>query len=399
MRDLKKYQDQIAKCSFCEFCQATCPVYLEDLLETHVARARMNLISACLVENSLPVSKRFEEVVNRCLLCTNCVQACPARIPVDEMVVSARHKLYGGKRQGLVRRKLLRQFMEQRGFGSILGRAGAIAAGTGLFPEDFPKPAARPFSETQQGVIPAEGKKRARVAYFVGCATNAFYPGTAEDVIKVLSKNGIEVVVPEGVVCCGLPAIVEGDLETAAELARKNIDALSAQQVDAIVTDCTSCGRSLKTKFSKILPENDPALLKAIAIAEKTWEVTDYINQVGLADAPPAFSQKVTYHIPCHRGWSPAVANAPRSLLARIPGIQLVEMEFPEKCCGAGGTFFMEYKELSQGIRAKKVEDIVQTSAQILITQCPSCRSYLAPTLPDLKIMHPISLLARTYGI
>ena len=399
MRDLKKFQDQMAKCSFCEFCQAACPVYLEDLLETHVARARMNLISACLLENSLPVSKRFEEVVNRCLLCTNCVQACPARIPVDEIVVSARYKLYGGKRGNIVKRKLLRQFMEQRGFGSVLAKAGAFAAGTGLFPQDFPAPAARPFSETRRGVIPAEGKKRARVAYFVGCATNSFYPGTAEDVIKVLTRNGIEVLIPEGLCCCGLPALVEGDLDTAQELAVKNFSVLTGLDVDAVVTDCTSCGRSLKVKAAKTIPENHPMFLKAMTLAPKVWEATDYLNTIGLADEPSAFPQKITYHIPCHRGWNSTIANAPRSLLAKIPGLQFAEMEFPEKCCGAGGTFFMEYKELSQGIRSKKIEDILQTSAKILITQCPSCRSYLAPALPGLKIMHPVSLLARAYGL
>ncbi len=398
MLDLKKYEEPMQKCSRCKFCQASCPVFLEDLLETHVAGARIGLINAALMQGSLPVSDRFKEVVDRCLLCTNCVQTCPPNIPVDEIVVAARHKIYGGKRQNLIKRKLLRQFMDSRGFGSILSRVGALAHDTGLFPPDFPAPAGKPFLSSHSGSYPAEGRRRAKVAYFVGCGTNAFYPDTAEDVIKVMNRNGIEVVIPEGLVCCGLPAMVEGDLETAQELARKNIAILAAQESDAIITDCTSCGRSLKAKFNKLFPDNDPLLLKAAALGDKVWEATDYLNSIGLSAAPGNFPEAFTYHVPCHRGWSQTLREAPRLLLAKVPGAKLIEMEFPEKCCGAGGNFFMAYKELSQKIRAHKIQDIESTGAGIVISQCPSCRSYLSAKLKQKKFMHPLSFLARSYG-
>jgi len=93
MLDLRTYQSAMEKCCDCGFCQATCPVFLEDLLETHVARARMGLIRECLVEHSHPVTERLREVVNRCLLCTTCTRTCPARLPVDEIVIAARHEL------------------------------------------------------------------------------------------------------------------------------------------------------------------------------------------------------------------------------------------------------------------------------------------------------------------
>ncbi len=398
MRDLKKYQDLIQKCSYCRFCQSTCPVFMEDLLETHSAVARIELTRACLMEKSLPAGERFREIIDRCLLCTNCVQTCPANIPWDEIAVAARAQIYQGKRQNPLTKKLLRKFMEQRGFGTILSRAGALAQGAGLFPTDYPAPAEKPFSEIRQGVIPAEGPRRARAAYYVGCGANTFHPDTAEDVVRVLSRNGIEVVIPEGMVCCGTPALGEGDLETAQEMARKNIELLAGLEVDAIVTDCSSCGRALKTKNLKLFLENDPLLLKAIALAEKVWEATDYLNSIGLVAEPSSFPEKFTYHIPCHRGWKPAIKDAPRTLLAKIPGAELVEMEFPERCCGAGGTFFMNYQELSAKIRSRKMEDIVATGAQIVISQCPSCRSYLASGLKNIKFMHPLSLLARAYG-
>jgi len=398
MQDLKKYAAQIQKCSHCQFCQAACPVFMEDLLETHTARARLELIRACFLENSLAASSRFKEIIDRCLLCTNCVQTCPASLPADEMVMAARYKLYQGKRQNPLTRTALHRFMEQRGMGALLSRAGALAHGAGLFPPEFPAPAAKPFLDQRKGVIPAEGKTRARVAYFVGCGTNTFYPGTAEDTVRVLTRNGIEVMLPEGLVCCGIPALAEGDILFAQECARQNMSILTGLSVDAIITDCTSCGMSLKVKESKLLPENDPLFLKAALLATKVFEAADYLNSLGMVAQPGAFTAKMTYHIPCHRGWSATLKNAPRALLAKVPGAKLIEMDYPERCCGAGGTFFVNFRELAQSIRAKKIKDINQTQAEIVITLCPACKSYLAASLPQLKFMHPLSLLARAYG-
>lgn len=398
MQDLQKYAPQIQKCAHCQFCQAACPVFLEDLLETHTARARLELIRACFLENSLPPSSRFKEIIERCLLCTNCVQTCPAALPADEMVMAARYQLYQGKRRNALTRTALHRFMKQRGLGALLSRAGALAQGAGLLPPEFPAPSARPFLEQRKGVIPAEGKTRARVAYFVGCGTNTFYPETAEDTVRVLTRNGIEVLLPEGLVCCGIPALAEGDLAFAQECAAKNMGILTGLQVDAIITDCTSCGMSLKVKQPKLIPENDPLFMKAAVLAPKVWEATDYLNSLGLVEEPGRFPARLTYHIPCHRGWSSTLKNAPRALCSRVSGAELIEMEYPERCCGAGGLFFVNFRELAQSIRAKKVQDIQQTGAQMVLTHCPSCKSYLAAALPQLKVMHPLSLLARAYG-
>ena len=115
MKDFTIYTESMEKCSHCSYCEATCPVFLEDLLETHVARARMELIKAVMVDEVMPVTDRFKEIVDRCLLCTNCRQTCPANVPIDDIVIAARHKLYNGKRMGMIKRKLLKQIMENRG--------------------------------------------------------------------------------------------------------------------------------------------------------------------------------------------------------------------------------------------------------------------------------------------
>lgn len=163
--------------------------------------------------------------------------------------------------------------------------------------------------------IPAKGKARTKVAYFVGCATNTLYPDIGAAVVKVLAHNDIEVIIPEGLVCCGMPALAEGDLGLVQEMMRKNIPILAGCDVDAVVTDCTSCGMMFRAKASKTLPEDDPLRPQAEALAAKMWEVTDYLNRVGLSAMPSSLQESFTYHMPCHRGWTPTVDDAPRSLL------------------------------------------------------------------------------------
>ncbi len=397
MLHLNAYKDLMDRCSHCELCQATCPVFLEDLLETHAARARVQLIQASLLEGSLALTERVRDIVNRCLLCTNCTQTCPGGVPIDEIVVSARHQLFGGTRQGRGKRYMTRKFMKRRGFGWVLRKSTALAKSMGLAPKDLATPASRPFGSLYRGRIMARGKIRGRVAYYVGCATNTLYPDTGADTVRVLAHNGIEPIIPEGLVCCGMPALAEGDLETTQEMLRTNIKILARQDVDAIVTDCTSCGMMFKVKASRLFPENDPLRPDIERIAGKLWEVTDYLNHVGLSVDPPPLPEEYTYHVPCHRGWTPTINDAPRSLLALVPGARLTELEEPEKCCGAGGLFFMEFKELSQDIRSHKLQDIRRTGVKTVLTQCPVCRSYIGAQLKEQTVMHPVSLLARAY--
>ncbi len=397
MQDVNAYKDIIKKCSHCGFCVETCPVYQEDLLQTYSARARLGLIRASLMDGSLKVTGRLREILNRCLLCTNCVQSCSTEIPVDEIIMAARHEIFKGKRKNLAERYLMRKIMAERGVRGTLRKVEVLARVMGLAPKDLPPSVSPPFQARYRGRFAPEGEVRARVAYYVGCATNTLYPETGADVVRVFARNGIEVIVPEGLVCCGMPALIEGDLDTARELMQTNVSILEGREVDGIVTDCTSCGMMLKAKAAKVFSEGDPWRSRTEAVADKVWEATDYLNRLGLVAPPRPVAQEYTYHVPCHRGWRESVSDAPRDLLAKVPQARLIEMEEPERCCGAGGAFFMENRELSENIRSHKLEDIGQTGAKVVITQCPACRMYMEAPLEDRVVMHPISFLARGY--
>ncbi|MGE5396974.1 MAG: (Fe-S)-binding protein [Chitinophagales bacterium] len=400
MFKLEEYTEVMSKCSHCGYCQAVCPVYREDLLETHVARARVKLIRAALMDKTVPVTPRVKDIINRCLLCTSCTQSCPSGVPGDEIITAARIELSKDSgAAGAVKKFVLRKVLNQRGLAGVLGKAGSIAQKLNLGPKDMPTLASKAFDKMYEGTIPAKGEKKARVAYFIGCGTNFLYPDTGEAVVKVLTHNGFEVVIPKGIVCCGIPALAEGDFEGAQESVKTNIEILSGLDVDAIITDCTSCGMAFRAKALKMFPADDPFLAKVVGVALKMSEVTDYLTSQGLTIPPGALPKKVTYHVPCHRGWAPTVVDAPRKLVADIPEAQMVEMEKPDDCCGAAGTFYLEYRDLAESIRSHKLEDIRASEADTLITQCPVCRFYLSAQLKDIDVLHPIGLLAKSYGL
>jgi glycolate oxidase iron-sulfur subunit len=348
----------------------------------------------------MPVTPRVREIIDRCLLCTSCTRDCGAAVPVHEIIITARAALFSSRKRDPLRSYFTRSMMEKRGFKRLLALMLAAAQALHVAPAGFPRVSLRSFDSLYHGIYPPVGKKRARVAYYTGCATNTMDVETSIAVMKVLAHNGIEVLIPDKLVCCGLPALGEGDMQTARRMARVNIDVLAGLDVDAVVVDCTSCGMMLRSETAKLLSAAEPLQAKAVALSSKVFEVTDYLDTIGLAVEPGPLAESYTYHMPCHRGWTPTLDDAPLQLLSKIPGLRYSAMEEPGKCCGAGGAFFMQYSNLSQGIRRRKLADINGTGAGVVISQCPGCRSYLsAGPGKNWKTVHPVTLLRRAYGL
>lgn len=402
MKKLQDYIDQIAKCSHCNFCQAFCPVFLEEKIESVLPRNRIQVIQTCMINKTLPLGPRAQEIIDLCLLCTNCSQGCSSKVPVDEIVVAAREEIKAHKssRAG-VKNLVMGKMLKQRGLFAYMSKAGALAQKMGIAAKDMPPLASKTFDQFYAGTIKAQGPARGRVAYFVGCGTNFMFPDTGVATVKVLTRNGIEVIIPDGQVCCGIPSMAEGDLAAVRQMLQTNVSIFSKLEVDAIITDCTSCGMMLKEKYSKMLPEDDPLQATITQLAGRVWEVTDYLNHLGPSEIPGTLDSSFTYHVPCHRSWSPTVRHAPRNLLQQIPGAEYIELEQPERCCGAAGTFYMDHRKLSDGIRSHRVRDIEASGASLVVTQCPVCRFYIKAGLnnKNLEVIHPMIMLARAYGI
>lgn len=398
MLKLDEFTRVIEKCSHCSYCQATCPSYLNELSENMVAKNRLLLIKESLMHERVPLSKRAEEILDLCLLCTNCTQTCSSKVPIDDIIIAARIKMKE-KSSGGIKQALMGRMLTQRGLTGMLGRAGSMAQRLGIATKEIPALASKSFDKMYTGTVSPSGEVKKRVAYFVGCATNFIFPDTGEAVVKVLNLNGIEVVIPRGQVCCGIPTIAEGDLDTTTAMIENNIKLFADLDVDAIITDCTSCGMMFKDKAPKCFPEDHPLQEKIEAFNGKFFEVTEYLQNEGLEVQPSNLNLKWSYHVPCHRDWSPTVKDAPRELLAQIPDLELKEFDNPEQCCGGAGTYFMEHRETAESIRATRLEDVNNTESDTLLTQCPVCRFYLGFQVKDREVTHPIKILARAYNL
>ena len=238
-----------------------------------------------------------------------------------------------------------------------------------------------------------------RVAYFPGCYAPNFRPSEAEATIRILNKHQVEVVVPE-FVCCGLPAAGYGDMATARSLAKTNIDTASKLNVDAIVTACASCSSFLK-EYEKHLANEPEWVEKAKGFTAKVKDISEFLIDIGLVTEMGTVNKKVTWHDPCHLARYQKIKAQPRTILKSIPGVDFVEMNEADICCGAAGTYGFTHYDLSQEVLARKMGNVEKTNADILVSSCPACVMQLSSGVRQRKlpmqVVEIVELLDQAY--
>jgi glycolate oxidase iron-sulfur subunit len=212
-------------------------------------------------------------------------------------------------------------------------------------------------------------------------------------VINVLNTIGYDVIVPEGLKCCGRPLLSLGDRKKAEELASHNAALFEALEVDAIVTACASCGLTFKKDYPKLLRPGAKTLV--------VYDIHDFLsNRIAGIKLNPV-RKSVTIHDPCHLGRGQGLSRTVRDLLQAIPGISLVEMKDADRCCGFGGVMRITHRALSDGIAADKVNNIIATPAAVVATGCPGCCMQIADALrrhgSDIRVVHPVQLLEEAF--
>ncbi len=395
--------DWLTNCNRCGFCLAVCPTYRETGLEAQSPRGRLALVSA-LAAGELPSSPYLRDRLDYCLDCRACQTACPAGVPVGEVVVAARAILDAGKPLPLQKRLLLRGLLpnqkrlEQATRGLGLGR---------LLPGDMGRlarwmPAARPRRIAIPQVMPPQGNQRYRVGFFLGCAMNLFFPEASQASLELLATCGAEVVLPQGVSCCGAPHHASGDTAGALALARRNIDAFAGDKFDAIVTDCAACGATLK-EYGHLLKDDpgyaEPARLFSAQVQDLSEFLSDHLDSPD--EKPAELARRVTYHDPCHLAHAQGIRTQPRQLLRSIPGLELVELGEADACCGSAGPYVADHFEMSMGILRRKLDNIASTGAETVVTANPGCLIHLGYGLRKtggaVRVVHLSQVLAEAY--
>jgi Fe-S oxidoreductase len=238
-------------------------------------------------------------------------------------------------------------------------------------------------------------KKRGRVAFFPGCAVTYFQPDIGQAARVVLDSLGYEVVIPSGLACCGRPYLSLGDRSAAEDLARKNAGILSSLDAEVIVTACASCGLTFKKDYPALLAPSGGEHVRVLDIHEFLDGKLD-----GVVLRP--VRERVTWHDPCHLGRGQGLAKTARGVLRAVPGIELAEMQEPDRCCGFGGVMRMSHPSLSGAIGGRKARDIMTTGAQRVVTGCPGCRMQIADSLrragSSASVVHTVQVLAESLG-
>lgn len=415
----QQLEKEVVRCIKCGACQTVCPIFKELESESTVARGKVNLIKA-VINGDVEPGENFSERMSWCLACKACVENCPSGVMVDKLVINARQKLVEDNGLPLLKRLIFRFGLRNRrlfdlglNMGSLFQKLLFRTApnGQGMLPRlpmgldkrrVLSPLASKNFtSRSPEKIVVPEAKKT--VAFFTGCMINYVNPEIGDAVVKLLKNNGTSIIIPKNQHCCGTPAYVNGDLSTAKELAKAVVNTLSNFKVDNIITACGSCGLALRKEYLEILQDEPEYLQKAETIAAKTLDVTEYLAQTGLQGKLQKVDEVVTYHESCHLGRGLKVRRQPRELIKSVPGVELIEMKEPGRCCGAAGSFSLSHYDLSMKINKHKTDDIVDTGAEALVTGCAACMMHIKDGLSQrdnsqIKVMHTAELLAQAYA-
>ena len=434
-------------CVHCGFCLPTCASYRVLATEMDSPRGRIHMlraIEAGELELDATVARHFDS----CLGCFACVTSCPSGVRYDELIEATRPKLNAPELRSPA----------QRAFRSLLfallpypGRLRALLtplrayAGTPLqalarrsgFTRLFgpqleamerllPPLAPEAFRDGFPLVVPALGERRYRVGLVLGCVQRLFDPAVNAAAVRVLSANGIEVVIPPAQGCCGAVTHHQGELPQTRELAGALIDAFEQvvgpgraagpEPLDAVLVAASGCGHTLK-HYDGILAEEPAWAARGSAFAAQVADIQEFLEQVGLsesfrgglqplahADGEPASAERplrLAYHDACHMLHGQGIHDQPRALLGRIPHVRILEAVEAGVCCGSAGIYNLVQPEEAAELGRLKAADLGGTGADLAVSANIGCtlqiRQHMESTARPIAVLHPVQLLERSW--
>jgi glycolate oxidase iron-sulfur subunit len=356
-----------------------------------------------------------------CLGCLACVTTCPSGVQYDKLIAATRPQVERNYPRSLQDRffrsiifnlfpypERLRLLLAPLYLYQKLGVPKLIRS-TGLLQKFFPRLAAmesnlpeislNSFQDNFPDVIPAQGEKRYRVGVILGCVQRLFFSPVNEATVRVLTANGCEVVIPKTQGCCAALPEHQGQRQQAQALARQMIDSFEGTDVDAVIINAAGCGHTLK-EYSHILEDDPEYREKAKEFAAKVRDAQEFLAQVGLTTPlSPLTDQplKIVYQDACHLLHGQKISVQPRQLLRQIPGVQLREPIDAALCCGSAGVYNMLQPEVANELGQQKVENLLNTGAQLITSANPGCTLQITKHLrlqgKEISLMHPMELL------
>ncbi len=413
--------DVIRSCVHCGFCLSSCPTYRITQRERSSPRGRIWLMKQVSTGKLELLDPIFEEEMSLCLNCRACEAVCPSGVHYGEILEASRaqiesHRQVPAKeratraaafnllltdmRRFRVASKALRLY-QRSGLQSALRRSRVLNL-VGLAESEKMMPELTshfmvPHGETVHTAV----ERRGHVALFTGCIMSTAYADVHQATIRVLARNGFDVTLVSDQGCCGALHVHAGEPDGGRELARRNIDAFQLDRFDAVIVNAAGCGAALK-EYDHLLKDDAAYGERSEAFSAKVKDVVEFLGDQGLSAKPGRLDWRVTYQEPCHLAHAQRVTRQPRSLLAAIPGLTLLEMPESSLCCGSAGIYNLLQPEMSQQLLDRKLGNALSTGADVIVSANPGCMLQLSSGLrargDDRTVMHLIEVLDRAYA-
>jgi len=436
----------LRSCIHCGLCLTACPTYRTLKIEPDSPRGRLYLMRG-LAEARIAPSHPLLEHLDQCLGCRACESVCPAGVPYGRLLDEARGQLERRARRPSFARRLGRWALDsllphrerlhlaadflrltQSPVIAALMRLESTRAllpdfavrGWALTPPLLPRreralewvatalpPDARMETRSDGLVFHPPGVAKARVAFFTSCVMEVMFPRVNREAVRLLVLAGCEVAVPRAQGCCGALHAHAGLRAEARKLARANVATFEPGGYDFVVNDSAGCGAALREAGH--LLRDDPRAEAAARFAGRVRDVSEVLAQVGLpvpaaalgSARDPARPLRVGYHDPCHLAHAQNVRSQPRALLARLPGVELVDLPNSDWCCGSAGVYNLAHPQLADAQLQQKLDSIVTAAPEVVVVSNPGCALHMTRGAADrglaVRMEHLVETLGRAY--
>jgi glycolate oxidase iron-sulfur subunit len=397
----------------CGLCLLHCPTYVETGLETESPRGRLYLMRA-LHDDVVALTPNAAEHLDLCLQCRNCEAVCPSGVPYGRIMEKTRARVLESDDAPLswrLRALFLREVIAKPSRMRLFAAALRFARETGLqsIAEQLPvigeramlapPIGRRPFTAKGSLARP-QGSVKARVALLTGCIMPYAYGRVHRATVRVLARNGCEVIAPPSQVCCGALHAHNGDARTARDLARRNIDAFESEKIDAVIVNSAGCGAAMK-EYGELLAEDPAYARKAHDFSARVQDISEFLASLPFERPGGRVNAIVTYQDSCHLAHAQLITKPPRQVLESVRGLRVVEMARPDRCCGSAGVYSLTQPEMSMDLLDNKMQDIAHTGAGYIATSNPGCMAQIEAGVRrhglNARVVHVVELLDRAY--
>ena len=399
-------ESDLYKCVHCGFCLQVCPTYIETGLETESPRGRLALMKA-VNEGRIGITDTVIRHWDLCIQCRACEVACPSGVPYGNLIEATMAQVADRREQNFVQKSAadlslkhivphqgriealmsLTRLYQKSGLQSLVrksGVLGAIAPSMAALESSMPDVSDTYFKAKGQ-TIPAMGERRARVAILSGCVMPLVNGPEMDAAVRVLARNGCEIVVPKDQVCCGAINSHVGDLDTARKLARRNIDVFTDAGVEYVIVASAGCGSRMK-EYDHLLGKDPAYSDKAKRFSATVKDINEFLVDIPFDPPKAALDYRVTYQDSCHLGNAQRITAAPRRILRSIPGVEFIELPDAGQCCGAGGTYTITERDFSLRVLNSKMDAFETTGADVIATANPGCLMQLQYGVQDREL-------------